>query len=142
MKKAIMLLAVLLMSVGVKAEDLITTTLIDHVTTVTQFKSGETNLALMDSVVLIGSHEGRSVFDLQVGFSGETKPDNDEVSAANFLVGGFFKISTLLSSRVHLPEHWEFLRALEHGVAYSYDFREKRDFVSYQVGLAFGLNPK
>lgn len=117
-------------------------TLLDHVTTVTQVASGETRLALLDSVVLIGNRYGHSILDLQVGFSGDTKPEIGEPSGASFLAGGFFKISSLLKDKVHFADHWKFLNALEHGVSYSYDFREKRDYVSYQVGLAFTLNPK
>lgn len=142
MKKMIMLVAVLLMGASAKAEDVIKTTLLDHVTTVTMFKSGESNLALMDSVVLLGSVDGKSIFDLQAGFSGETQPASDEPTGASLLVGGFFKVSSLLNTKAKFPAHWEFLRSLEHGVSYVYDFREKRDFVAYQVGLAFSLNPK
>lgn len=142
MKKALMLLAVLMLSVSVKAEDLIKTTLLDHVTTVTMFKSGESNLALMDSVILLGSVDGKSLFDIQAGFSGETRPEEGEPTGASLLAGGFFKVSSLINAKAKFPAHWEFLRSLEHGVSYVYDFRQKRDFVAYQVGLAFGLNPK
>lgn len=124
------------------AEDLITRTLLDHVTTVSQFRSGETSMALLDSVVRIGNVKGRSILDIQLGFSGETKPEPGEVSAANFVVSGLFKVSSLIKDKVDFPEHWEFLRSIEHGVAFTHDFREKDDFWSYQVGLAFTLNPK
>lgn len=122
-------------------EGIIESTLLDHVSVNTQFVSGETRLALLDSVVKIGSQNGSSILDLQLGFSGNTAPEPGEASAANFLVGGFLKVSTFLKDKINFPEQWEFLRAIEHGVAYSYDFREKEDFVSYQVGLAFNLQP-
>lgn len=131
-----------LLSSQVNAQDLITSTLLDHVMTVTQFKSGETNIALMDSVVQIGSRNGKSIFDLQAGFSGNTKPTGTEANAANFLFGGFLKVSSLFGDKVKFPPHWEFLNSIEHGVTYLYDSREKKDFISYQVGLAFDLNPK
>ena len=52
--------------------DQIKTTLTEHVVTVTQFKSRETRLAALDSVILIGNVGGKSVLDLQAGFSGTT----------------------------------------------------------------------
>lgn len=122
--------------------DMVVATLIDHVSPVTQIKNGETKLALVDSVIQIGSYNGKSIFDLQAGFSGETAPQSGEVAGANLVVGGFFKVSSLMNGHVHFPEHWAFLKAVEHGVAYTYDFREKRDYVSYQIGLAFALQPK
>lgn len=142
MRKTMALLAILLISATVKAEDLIKASLLDNVATVTMFKNGETNLAMMDSVLMFGDFGGKSIFDLEAGFSGETRPEPGEPTSASLLVGGFFKVSTFLNTKAHFPEHWEFLRSLEHGVVYVYDFREKRDYVAYQVGLAFDLNPK
>ena len=140
MKKILVLITMLTMPCGSKA-DLITTTLLDNVMTVTQFKSGETKLALVDSIVLIGSYKGKSILDLQAGFNSETKPEPGEASGANLIAGAFFKVSTLLSSTIDFPKHWEFLNSLEHGPFYSYDFREKRDYVGYQVGFSFDLRP-
>lgn len=121
--------------------DLIKTTLIDHVTTVTQFKSGETKVALKDSVVLIGSYDGRSILDLQVGISAETAPSADEVTGGNLIFGGFLKLSSLVKNKIKLADHWKFLNSIEYGVAWDYDTREKADYASFQVGLAFGLAP-
>lgn len=140
-KKMIVGLLFLLMASSAKADNLIVATLLDHVMTVTQFKSGETKLALMDSVVQIGSVNNESILDLQAGFSGETKPEPGEASAANVVVGGFFKVSTLMKGKVNFPEQWKFLNSIEHGAAWNYDLREKDSFFCYQVGLAFGLNP-
>lgn len=122
--------------------DLITTTLLDNVTTVTQFQSGQTNLSLLDSIVLIGNYHGQSILDLQLGFSGNVKPGPDEVTGADYLAGAFFKFNPFLRERIHVPVEWEFLRSLEYGVGYHYSFRTKRDFLSFQVGFAFDLNPK
>lgn len=142
MKKILILAVFMLMSIQVKAEDIITSTLLDHVMTVTQFKNGETKLALMDSVVQIGTLNGSSILDLQAGFNSETKPEPNDPAGINWVGGGFFKVSTLLKDKVHFPEHWKFLNSIEHGVVYAYDFREKKDFLGYQVGLAFQLSPK
>lgn len=142
MKKLVMFLGLFLVSQSVKAEGLVEATLLDHVSTVTQFKSGETKLALVDSVVLIGQSNGNSILDLQLGFNAETKPASGEVSGANFIAGGFLKVSSFLKDKINFPPHWEFLRSLEHGATYSYDFREKEWFGSYQVGLAFKVSPK
>lgn len=144
MKKVIAVLAVCLSSfTGIlQASDLIQSTLLDHVSTVTQFKSGETKIALMDSVVLIGSYKGHSLLDLQLGLSSETNAEPGEPSGGSFIYGGLFKVSSLTKGIVEFPEHWKFLNAIEHGVSWVYDSRAKDDYVSYQVGLAFGLNPK
>lgn len=133
--------AALLFCAAMARAEMITATLIEHVSPVTQIKNGETKLALVDSVVQIGSYKGKSIFDLQAGFSGETAPQAGEAAGANLIVGGFLKVSSLIP-QTKFPEHWAFLKAVEHGVAYTYDFREKRDYVSYQIGLAFALQPK
>lgn len=127
-----------------KAEvpDLIQKTLLEHVSTVTQFKSGETKLALVDSVILIGNYKGRSIFDLQAGYSAETNPDSGEANAGNFIIGGLFKVSSLLKDKIKFPAQWVFLNSIEYGLKYDYDTREKRDYVSLQVGLDFSLNPR
>lgn len=143
MRKMLFLFAMLLTGpVFGQTEDIITTTLLDHVMAVTQFKSGETKLALTDSVVQVGKINGQSIFDLQAGFNGESKPQSGEVTGMNLILGGFFKVSCFTKDKVKFPPHWKFLNSIEHGIAYFYDTREKKDFVCYQVGLAFGLNPK
>lgn len=142
MRKPLLFLATILATPAIWSQGIIETTLLDHVSTVTQFKNGETKLALMDSIVLIGHKKGKSVFDIQAGFSGETKPEPNGIRGANIVVGGFLKINTLIQDNVSFPVQWEFLNSLEHGISYVYDFREKKDYVSYQVGLAFDLDPK
>lgn len=136
-----MILALLLLcsaSVAKSADNLIRTTLLDHVTTVTQFRSGETRLAMMDSVILIGDIGGKSVLDIQVGFNGATKPEESEVTAANILASGWLKIRQSIR---YAPE-WEFLNAVEHGPYIAYDFRRDGWYGGYQIGLPFDLNPK
>lgn len=141
MKKLLIAVALLFLAVKSQAADQIVTTLLDHVTVCTQFSSGETKLALLDSVIQVGKINGRSILDLQAGFSGDTAPDPEEPSGANFLVGAFFKVSSLIGDRLNLPEHWRFLNSIEHGPSFSYDLREKDTYISYQVGLAFTLYP-
>lgn len=126
----------------IKAQDIITSTLLDHVTVVTQLQNGKTKYALMDSVVQIGQVNGKSILDLQAGINGDTKPAADEVNGANFLAGVWLKVNPFLATKINLPEHWQFLKSLEHGPTLSYDFRDMIWTGSYQVGLAFGLNPK
>lgn len=141
MKKIIASLILLGSVSSVSAADLITSTLLDHVMTVTQFQSGETRLALMDSIVQIGAHDGKSIFDLQVGLNGNTKPEPGEVQAANLVAGGFLKFNSF-TGLIKFPAHWEFLNGIEHGPAVYYDFRQKDWEGGYQVGLAFDLAPK
>lgn len=142
MKKLLLFVSLILVSPVVRAEeDIIISTLLSHVMTVTQFQSGQTNVALMDSVVQIGSINGHSILDLQAGFSGNVAPEPGEEK--NFLLaGGFLKVSSLIKDKIHFPEQWQFLNSLEHGPTLFYDFKDKTWEGSYQVGLAFGLNPK
>lgn len=142
MKKFILFILCMTAVVFLKAENMIVSTLIDHVGPVTQFQSGETKLALMDSVVQIGKIKGKSILDLQLGFNGETKPEAGEVTSANFLTGGFLKISSLVGENVNYPAHWTFLSSLEHGPFLHYDLREKVWRGGYQAGLFFSLDPK
>lgn len=142
MKKLLIAVAVVVASFSSAKAGLVEKSLLDNVMTVTQFKNGETNLALMDSVIQFGKMNDKSIFDLQAGFSGNTKPSESEVHAADIIAGGFFKISSLLDNKTNFPPNWEFLRSLEHGIVWQYDFRERRDFIAYQVGLSFDLNPK
>lgn len=150
MKKIAGVLALFLIMAGCKkAEafelpDFIETTLIDHVSAVTQAElipeEGEDARfkgALTDSIVRIGKHNGHSILDAQIGWTGEL----EESGFGNFIAGGFFKVSTFTTDYLELPDHWKFLNAIEHGLIYQYDFTDKDDFFGYQVGLPFTLNP-
>lgn len=139
---SLMLISAIFMPSGLRAGDIITSTLLDHVSPVTQFRSGRTQIALVDSVIQIGSIEGRSLLDVQAGFSGNTKPEADEPNSANLIAGGFLKVSSLLWTKFVYPQQWKFLRSVEHGPYINYDFREKKWVGGYQVGLAFTLEPK
>lgn len=144
MRKFILMLLSLALVSGVKALELtdqVTLTLLDHVTLSSQIGDGEKKAALLDSVVLIGSHNGRSVFDIQAGFSGDARPEVGQ-AGLNWIASGFLKVSSLVRDRVKFADHWKFLNALEYGVSYSYDFTQKRDYAAIQLGLAFGVEPK
>lgn len=140
--KSFLIVAAVAFSAASAMADTVEMTLLDHVMPTTQFSSGKTKIALIDSVVLFGSHEGRSIFDLQAGFNGDTKPGPGEVSGANFIAGGFLKVSTLIAGYAHYPDHWKFLNSIEHGPYIQYDFRRDEWYGGYQVGLAFQLQPK
>lgn len=141
--RKLLTVAILIYSVSfANAENIIESTLLDHVVTVTQFRSGKTNLALLDSIVRIGSINESSILDIQAGFSGATKPEPGQSAAANLVAGAFLKVNPFLDSYVSFPEHWKFLSSLEHGAYINYDAREKAWYGGYQAGLAFGLNPK
>ena len=123
--------------------DIIKSTLIDHVSVVTQFDSrGATRLAFMDSVIRIGSYEHDSILELQAGFTGEYDPDAGDIGSANFVAGGLFRVDPFIKQGVNFDEHWLFLKSIQHGPTCHYDFREKEFYFSYQAGLAFSLDPK
>lgn len=125
----------------VQADNIIEATLIDHVMPVTQFRSNKTKLALLDSVILIGKIDNKSILDLQLGFNGDVKPEHDKANSADFVAGAFLKVSSIINSHIVFPQHWEFLRALEHGAFIQYDWRDKNVYGGYQAGLSFKLNP-
>jgi hypothetical protein len=122
-------------------EDQFKLALLDHVDTVVQFRDNDTNIALMDSILMMGHRDGRSILDLQAGFGGETKPEPGEVNQANFLYGAMFNISSLIKDKIPFASDWKFLNSLEYGVAYTHDSRENNDYWSLQAGLTFTLNP-
>jgi len=142
MKKLIALMF-LFGCVGVcKAEDLIKTTLLDHVETVTRLRNGETKVALLDSVILIGNYKGSSILNLQFGFDSDTKPEAGETKGVNYLAGACLRLDPFLRPYIKLPPHWEFIRAVNHGPSLYYDFRNSGWYGGYNIGLAFGLAPK
>lgn len=148
MKKIMLFLALLFtasLSHAVATEvfgTLVRGTLLDHVTYAVQAVDGETKGVFVDSIVLIGSHNGRSIFDIQAGFAGDARPDSSEEKGIKWITGGFLKVSSLIRDTVHLADQWKFLNSLEYGVKYEYDWTEKRDYVGAQIGLAFTLQPK
>lgn len=144
MKKLLIAGSLLLLASLAKADlgDQITMTLIDHVQTVAQFdEQGTTRLALLDAIIQIGNYKGYKMLDLQVGFSGDTKPEPGDPDGINYLAGAMFRLDPFFKTHVTLPEHWEFLKAIEFGPGWHYDFRQKEEFWNFQVGLAFDLNP-
>lgn len=142
MKKFILFIGLLPMAMFVKAENLIETTLLNHVETVTQFRSGETKVALLDSVILIGKYNGSSILNIQVGLDGNTKPEAGQAQSVNYLAGAMLRVDPFLRPHIKLPAHWEFIRSLNHGAALYYDFRNSGWYGGYNVGLAFDLNPR
>lgn len=116
----------------------ITTTLLSRVSAVSQFRNGETRAAAVDSVVLIGKYQGRSILHLQAGWTKDTTTGEN----ASFIYGAQFRLDPFVNEKLNLPEAWQFLRSLEHGPAIHYNRDLKGWYGSYQVGLAFGLNPQ
>lgn len=117
--------------------DMITTTLLSRVSAVSQFRSGETRAAAVDSIILIGKYEGKSILHLQAGFSKDPTTDEN----ASFIYGAQLRLDPFVNAKLNLPDAWQFLKSLEHGPALHWDQKEKIWIGSYQVGLAFGLNP-
>ena len=139
MKKLLLALMFLVpgFSYAVEGVPDVVTTLIEHVSPTTQIISGATKIGLMDSVVLIGKVNGASILDLQAGYLQDTVSGTD----GSFVLGGFCKISSFLKDKIQFKDEWLFLKAIEHGPFYSYNFKEHHGFGGYQIGLAFSLNP-
>lgn len=143
MKKLMVGVVALLFCGSVKALDItdqIKLTLIDHVSVANQVKEGDSRVVMVDSIVLIGKHEGRSIFDLQGGIAGDARPEAGQ-SGINWIAGGFLKVSTFTKDKLKLADHWAFLNSLEYGLKYDYDFTQKKDYLALQFALSFGLAP-
>lgn len=123
--------------------DQFSATLLDHVSITGLVQDGHTDVALLDSIIQIGKHNGEHVLGLQAGFAGAgSTTESQEATGAKYLVGATLRLSPFIKSGVNMPAHWEFLKALEFGPAYHYDLREKESKWSIAVGLAFDPAPK
>lgn len=143
MKKLLAVVVLLLSCGSVQALDVtdqIKLSLLDHVVAANQIADGGNRVVLVDTIVLIGKHNGRSILDLQGGIAGDSRPEADEVGI-NWLGGAFFKISSLIRDQVHFADQYKFLNALEYGLFVNRDFTQKEWVSGIQVGLAFSLNP-
>lgn len=149
MRKLMLMITVLLLGQSVRSEglgDLIKTSLIDNVGLVAQYgfededKDGP-KMALVDSIIQIGSYKGDSLLDLQLGFFGDTKPEPGDTEAISYIGGAYLRLDPFVRNLVTLPEHWEFLKAIQFGPVAFYDFREKEWYGSLQVGLFFDPKP-
>ena len=122
--------------------DFVKATLLERVSAVSQFDfKGSERIALMDSILLIGKYNDRSIIHIQGGVNKETNPDQSPSNTTDFVWGAQFRLDPFLNGDMDFPAGWEFLRALEHGPAIHYDTRVKAWYGYYQVGLAFGLQP-
>ena len=146
MKKILMMATLVLALAGnalaFELPDWVRATLIDHVALATQVGDGNTRGAFVDSVLRIGRHEGRSIFDVQLGFTGVFDPDPGQVKFGNFVVGGILKANTFTTDKLNIPDHWVLLNSIEHGPHISYDTREKEEYFGYQIGVPFQPKPK
>jgi hypothetical protein len=112
-------------------------TILDHVEAVTQVQSGQTSVALLDSVILIGKYKGMSIGHVQAGVTSTI-----DGNPPSWLAGFCIRLDPFLKNLATLPEHYQFLKSIQHGPALHYNFREKVWRGSYNVSLAFGLEPK
>lgn len=121
--------------------DLIKATLLDHIGPVVHYDDkGNTRYALIDSVILIGRYKENPIFQGQVGLAGLTKPEN-QGDGLNLIAGGLVRVDPFFGEYVNIPDHWEFLKAVEWGPVGFYDFTEREWYSGIQVGLSFDLNP-
>lgn len=119
--------------------DPIQATLIDHVEATTQFDDkGNERISLLDSVIRIGSYEGESLFHVQAGFSGDTAPEQGQ--NANWVAGAMLRLDPFIHG-VEVPSHWEFLKSLQVGIGYYFDFETEEEFPALNIGLAFDPAP-
>lgn len=118
--------------------DLIKSTLIDHVSVVSQLGNGHTRTAAVDSIILIGKYKERSILQIQGGFNRDIQVDD----TTHTIWGAQLRLDPFLNDKLNLPESWTFLKSLEWGPALHYDTRKSGWYGYVQLGLAFGLQPK
>lgn len=122
--------------------DPLVTSLITHVHTQTVFDvSGRTRLELTDAIIQALPAHGAYIAEIQAGFSGLSTPQPGEPQYANFVASLSLRVDPYLKNVIYIPEQYSFLRAVEFGPVYGYDFREHHGYLGLQANLAFGLNP-
>jgi hypothetical protein len=141
-----MLFVLLVTLTGLARADILSTvnsSLIDHVGLVSQLDArGTTRAALLDSVVEIGNFQGSDFLDVQAGFTGDTQPDPNQPKGINYTAGLLLRVDPFIKAYVTFPDHWDFLKSIQHGPFFNYDFRDHQSYVGYQLGMAFKLEPK
>jgi len=148
MKKMLIVLAAMTcanLSMAEDIRDYVKATLLDHVDLMTMYGFGEdqgpAKLAMVDSIIRIGSYQNSSILDIQGGFFGNSNEVEDENQVANWIGGAQLRVDTFLRGKIPFPLHWEFLNAVEHGPVAFRDFTNNKWFLGYSVGLSFGLEP-
>lgn len=144
MKK--LLLAVLFLSGAsvLKADlgDQITASLIDHVSTHSQWTTkGDNRLVLLTDIIELGKMDGRAIGQIRFGYSTITNPDTT-LQQSGYVGDLYANIAPFLRRYVSLNPTWAFLSSVEMGPSFAYDFAQRHSYASFSVGLAFGLQPK
>lgn len=122
--------------------DQIDAALLNHVETLTQFTTdGEGRVALLDSVFQIGKFNNDYLVGAQAGYSVSSKDAANE-TPSGYLVGVSLHLNSIVKQFVSFSPNWTFLNSLEYGPGYYYSFADHHAYGAFNVGLAFGLNPK
>lgn len=121
--------------------DQINATLLSHVETITQFAAdGTTRIGLLDNVFQIGKIGDSYIGAARFGYKGIANSDGS-FGRGGYEAGVFIHLNPIVKDVITLNPQWDFLNALEYGPSYNYDFSQHQGFVSFDIGLAFGLNP-
>lgn len=129
------------MASAIQIGDQVKATLLDHVTPVNQFAEEGNRVALMDSVILIGSTNGRSILDIQGGIVSDTRPESANEAGINWAAGALLKVSSLLRDDIKFADQYRFLNAIEYGLFINRDFTQEEWRWGAQIGLSFQLQP-
>lgn len=122
--------------------DQIDAALLNHVETFSQFTTdGEGRVALLDSVFQVGKLNENYLAAFQAGYSVSSKDAGTE-TPSGYLVGVSFHLNSVVKQFVSFSPNWTFLNSLEYGPGYYYSFADHHAYGAFNVGLAFGLNPK
>lgn len=145
MKKILMLISFLMLAQGIKADglsDQIGASLINHVGAHSQWTTkGENRLALLADIIEIGKMDGAVIGQFRLGYNAVTN-SGKVVPSAGYVADAYVNISPFVRKYVNFNQNWTFLNTVEMGPAYAYDFYQHHSYLSFSVGLAFGLNPK
>jgi hypothetical protein len=102
---------------------------------------GTTRFALMSNVIRCGDLDGQTLVHLQVGATWDVGANPTGDQGAVPTLGVFFRMNPYLKNYVSkLPKDWAFLRSIEHGVSFNYDFHEHIGYMGYNVGFVFNPN--
>ena len=117
--------------------------LLDHAMIATQVdEHGDIQTALVDSVILIGRHNGYSILDIQGGIFGNARPETVDEAGIKWAAQAFLKIHPFTRDNLRLADQYKFLNSLNYGLVGGYNITDEDWYGRLQFALEFGADPK
>lgn len=117
----------------------VTGALITHVQAVDQVTTKGNKIALLDSVLLMGHLKQDYIAHTRFGYNA-TRNSDGTFTGGGFQVSEFIPINNVVGSLFVVPDQYEFIKGLQFGPAFGYDFQAHHDFFSIDIGWQYGPN--